>query len=242
VREKDALIYALDADGMDEARAWVMRLSESVGIFKIGLQLFLREGPAVVDMVHQAGNRVFLDLKFHDIPHTVSKAVAETVRMGVFMTNVHASGGKAMMEAAAKSAKEEAEGLGREPPLVLGVTVLTSMDEEALSETGMKGPPDQAVTRLAALADQSGLAGVVASPLEASSIRKAHGKNFIIVCPGVRPEGLDKEDQRRTATPAKAMAAGADCLVVGRPIRDAEDPPAAAADILRQISRAKKER
>lgn len=231
-RDKDVLIYALDAGSLKEAREWVERLKDSVGIFKIGFQLFLREGPAAVDMVHEAGGKCFLDLKLHDIPHTVKKASMEAARMGVCMFNVHASGGSSMMKSAAEGAYEEASRRGLEPPTVIAVTVLTSLGEGALKEIGFSGPPDEVVLHLSALASASGLSGVVASAREAEELRSRMGKDFRIVCPGVRPAGSDKDDQTRTTTPAEAIVAGADHIVVGRPIREAKDPEDAAARIL----------
>jgi orotidine-5'-phosphate decarboxylase len=234
INQRDILIYALDAEGMADAREQVKQLQGVVRVFKIGFQLFLREGPRVVEMVHEAGAKVFLDLKFHDIPSTVEKAAREAVRMGVFMFNVHASGGKAMMKAAVKGAGEEAAVTGAPVPQVLGVTVLTSLDQAAVKEIGFrKGPAGQAEA-LAALAAKSGLSGVVASPREAAAIKKRGGKNFLVVCPGIRPAGAERGDQSRIETPAAAVRAGADCLVVGRPIRDAKDPAAAARAIVEE--------
>lgn len=227
---KDRLIYALDADDLGRAREWVARLRDWVGIFKIGFQLFLREGPGAVEMVHEEGCRVFLDLKFHDIPHTVAKAASEAAGMGVYMFNVHAAGGRAMMEAA-----KDAAGSGEGSPLVLGVTMLTSLDGKAAEDVGFCAEPAEMVTRLCDLARTAGLAGVVASPLEAAAIREKHGPGFRIVCPGVRPAGSDRGDQARVATPEAAIRAGADHLVVGRPIRDAKDPEEAARAVLDQI-------
>jgi orotidine-5'-phosphate decarboxylase len=240
--QENPLIYALDADGLDEAREWVKRLHESVGVFKIGFQLFLRVGPAAVEMVQEAGSRVFLDLKFHDIPSTVEKAAREAARMGVFMFNVHAGGGAAMMKAAVKGAKEEAAKTGAAVPHVLGVTVLTSLDNAALKEIGFRKGPAKQVEALAALAVSAGLAGVVASPKEAAAVKKIGGKNFLVVCPGIRPAGSEKGDQARIETPAAAIRSGADFLVVGRPIRDAKDPAAAARAILEQALGAREPR
>jgi orotidine-5'-phosphate decarboxylase len=222
------LIYALDADGIDAAGKWVERLKDHVGVFKIGFQLFLREGQKVIEMVNEKGCKVFLDLKFHDIPHTVEKASREATRMGVFMFNVHASGGKAMMEAAARGAEAEAAGTGIEKPRVLGVTVLTSLDKKAVEQVGFSRGPEQQVELLAGLAKESGLDGVVASPMEAKKIKEVCGPDFLVVCPGIRPSGADAGDQARVATPAGAIRSGADYIVVGRPIREAEDPVAAA--------------
>lgn len=236
---KNPLIYALDADGLGEAKEWVERLSPVVGVFKIGFQLFLREGPGVVETIREMGAEVFLDLKFHDIPYTVHKAACEAAKMGVFMFNVHASGGEAMMKAAAKGARDEARALGINPPLVLGVTILTSMDAGEVGKVGFRMGPENQVIRLARLAKKSGLGGVVASPREAKRIRKEAGKNFTIVCPGIRPRGSKKADQARVATPAGAIAAGADYIVVGRPIREAKDPARAAQAILDEALRTK---
>jgi orotidine-5'-phosphate decarboxylase len=226
------LIYALDADGLAEARAWVVRLREAVGGFKIGLQLFLREGPAAVEMVRAEGGRVFLDLKLHDIPHTVEEAAREAVRLGAAMLTVHAGGGRAMMMAAAGGAAEEAARRGGPAPLVLGVTVLTSLDAAAVREIGFAGDPKEIVLRLAGLARSSGLGGVVASAAEAAAVRARMGPDFKIVCPGIRAAGAAAGDQARVGAPAEAVAAGADYLVVGRPIREAADPLAAARAIL----------
>ena len=231
-KDKNVLIYALDADGLAEAKDWVRRLAGVAGIFKIGFQLFLREGPQAAQMVHHEGAKVFLDLKFHDIPHTVSLAAAEAVKMGAFMFNVHAGGGRAMMAAAREGAERACERLKAPMPLILGVTVLTSLDEKAVKEIGFPQKPADLVLRLAGMAQAAGLSGVVASAEEAARIRKECGPDFVIVCPGVRPAGEAKRDQARVATPGAAIKAGADYLVVGRPIREAKDPVAAAQAIL----------
>ena len=240
IEQRDVLIYALDADGLAEAREWIIRLRPAVGVFKIGFQLFLREGPKAVALAHKLGVKVFLDLKFHDIPHTVEQAAREAARLGVFMFNVHAAGGSQMMEAAARGARQEAEKLGGEAPRVLGVTVLTSMDQATVKQVGVRRGPEKQVDLLAALAKQSGLSGVVASPREAKRIRAKLGKDFLIVCPGIRPAGADKGDQARISTPGAAIQAGADYIVVGRPIRDAKDPEAAARAIVEEARGAKK--
>ncbi len=229
---KDMLIFPLDVDGLDEARDWVKELKDHVGAFKIGFELFLREGPRAVEMVREEGRRVFLDLKFHDIPNTVARASAQAVKMGVFMFNVHASGGTEMMKAAARAASEEAAGAGVETPLLIAVTVLTSLDGEALKKAGFIDAPEKQVERLCLLARDSGLAGVVSSAREATRIRELAGPEFKIVCPGVRPAGAEAGDQKRVATPREAAAAGADFLVIGRPIREARDPREAARRIL----------
>lgn len=235
---RERLVYALDAEGLGEARRWVETLRASVGVFKIGYQLFYREGPAAVKLVHELGARVFLDLKLHDIPYTVGKAAAELTRLGVFMFNVHAGGGRAMMTAAVDGSRAAAEEAGLAPPRVLGVTVLTSLDDRSLRELGFKEGAEDSALRLAGLARESGLSGVVASPREAKKIRELCGPNFIILCPGVRPAGSDRGDQARVATPGEAIKAGADYLVMGRHLREAADPESAAQKVLAEIAEA----
>ena len=183
------------------------------------------------------GIKVFLDLKFHDIPNTVRAATREATRMGVSMLNVHASGGRAMMAAAAESAREASSALRMSRPLVLGVTVLTSLASEDLKEIGIGGGPEDAVGRLARLAQSAGLDGVVASPREIAAIRRACGPHFVIVTPGIRPATAEVNDQARIATPASAVQAGADFLVVGRPITAALDPAAAAEAIVAEMEK-----
>ena len=233
-KAKNQLIYALEAPGLNAAEEWVDRLADLVGLFKIGKQLFVREGPASVRLVHEHLARVFLDLKFHDIPHTVSEAAGEAARLGVAMFNVHASGGKAMMEAARQGAERVAGEQGRERPIILGVTVLTSLSDQDLAELGMGQVRDQ-VLRLASLSQKSGLDGVVASPLEVADIRRECGPDFVIVVPGIRPARAKAGDQKRVMTPAEAIQAGADYLVVGRPIRDAQNPRAQVQAILDEM-------
>jgi orotidine-5'-phosphate decarboxylase len=228
---KHKLIVALDVPTLDAAQKLVKTLSPAVSHFKIGKELFTSEGPAVVRMVHDHGAKVFLDLKFHDIPNTVAGAIRAAAKLGVWMVNVHAVGGSAMMEAAAKAAAESPV-----PPIVIGVTVLTSMNEEGLKEVGVAQAVGEQVVRLARLAKTSGLSGVVASAQEATTLRRAFGKDFLIVTPGVRPAGADLGDQKRVLTPKAAIAAGADCLVVGRPITESPDPKAAAEAILKEMS------
>lgn len=234
---RNRLIYSLDARGLNEAEAWVDRLSDLVGRFKIGKQLFVREGPAAVRTVQSRGGKVFLDLKFHDIPFTVEAASQEAARQGVDMFNVHALGGKAMLEAARRGVDRVAEELGRAGPKVLAVTVLTSMSDAELAEVGL-GPVTEQVLRLSVLAQAAGLDGVVASSQEAAAIRRECGPDFLIVVPGIRLKGVAADDQKRVLTPAEAIRAGADYLVVGRPIREAKDPRAAAKEILEQMAAA----
>ena len=234
VDPRDHLIVALDAPSLDEARAVADRLSETVRWFKVGSALFTAAGPAAVTaLVPHA--RVFLDLKFHDIPATVAGAVAAATRLGVDICNVHAAGGSAMLRAAREAAEGTAAALGRRPPAVIGVTLLTSVDAGTMVEAGLAGAPAEASLRLAGLAHAAGLHGVVASPLDARAIRAACGPGFLIVCPGIRPAGVDAGDQRRVLAPRDAIASGADMLVVGRPITQAPDPRRAAEEVLRQM-------
>ena len=227
----DRIIVPLDVPSLDAARALLARLGDSVESVKIGKELFTAAGPAAVELAHDCGKRVFLDLKFHDIPNTAAGAVRSAAALGVWMLNVHASGGRAMLEAS----REALEGFNPRP-LLVAVTVLTSLDGAQWSE--MYGPSDLAelTGRLARLARGCGLDGAVASPRELSSVREALGPSGLIVTPGVRPAGSAAHDQRRSATPAEAVAGGADYLVIGRPITQSADPAAAAEEIARSLA------
>ena len=237
------ILVALDVDSGAAAIALADMLRVSVAGFKIGKQLFTAEGPSMVRTLAERGDRVFLDLKFHDIPNTVAGAVASAVATGAWMVNVHASGGRRMMEAAAQAATTAADRLGRPRPLVIAVTVLTSLDQAGLHEVGVTRPMIEQVVSLARLAQESGLDGVVASPQEIAAIRAACGPEFQIVTPGIRPTdpqrtspatpsaGSAGDDQARTMGPAEAVERGASYLVIGRPITAAPDPAAAAERI-----------
>ena len=233
----DELLVALDLDTADEAGRMAGRLRGAVGGFKVNVHLFTAEGPPLVRGLVERGDRVFLDLKFHDIPNTVAAAVRAAARLGVWMLNVHAAGGRAMLQAARTVARQAAEE-GARAPLVIAVTVLTSVDQPALAETGVLDTVDAQVERLALLAQDAGLDGVVASPLEASRLRERCGPDFLIVTPGIRAAAVEGDDQARTHTAAAAVRAGANYVVVGRPILRAPDPAAAAraiADSLRNV-------
>jgi len=233
---RNPLIVALDVPDADRALALAARLAPVVGAVKVGLELFTAAGPDIVRRLRAAGAAVFLDLKLHDIPHTVARAVEAAVRWDVQMLTVHTSGGRAMLAAAEQAARAEAQRRGQAPPLVLGVTVLTSLDEAALAEVGVAAGPAAQVERLARLAVSAGLRGLVCSPLELPALRAALPREIQLVTPGIRPPGTDAGDQKRTLGPREALAAGADWLVVGRPILAAPDPRAAAEQILAALA------
>ena len=232
------VLVALDVPSAAAGLALAETLRGEVGGFKIGSQLFTAAGPHVARSLVERGDRVFLDLKFHDIPNTVAGAVRSAAELGVWMVNVHASGGRPMMEAARQAADQAARAGTR--PLVIAVTVLTSLDAGTLQSIGIETPPIDQVIRLAELAKASGLDGVVASPQETEAIRRACGRDFVIVTPGIRGGSAEavKDDQRRTLTPAQAVTAGSSYLVVGRPITAAEDPRQAARAITEETERA----
>ena len=234
---RERLIVALDVPSARQASLLVERLAGQVGMFKVGSRLFTAAGPDFVRALVARGEKVFLDLKYHDIPTTVAEAVSEACRLGVHLVDVHALGGRAMLQAAAGALAAKSTGQSGQTRL-LAITVLTSHDEGTLEELGLRSPLPDAVRRLASLARAAGAHGVVASPLEVGLIREACGSGFLIVTPGIRPAGADVADQARAATPGSAIRAGADYLVVGRPITGATDPSAAAAAIVREMASA----
>jgi len=232
---RDRLIVALDVPGLADAEALLERLAGIVSIFKVGSQLFTGAGPAAVDVVRKRDARVFLDLKYHDIPAVVGGAVREAARLGVALLTVHGSGGRAMLEAAT----EAASGAGRDRPRVLAVTVLTSLDRATLQrDLQVPVAVEGHVLHLAGLARAAGCDGAVASPREARRLRATMGPGWLIVTPGVRPAAAAADDQARVATPAAAYRAGADYVVVGRPIVGAPNPAAAAQAVVDELSRA----
>jgi orotidine-5'-phosphate decarboxylase len=236
---KERLLVALDVETMEAADTLLARLTGVVTGCKIGSQLYTAAGPVAVERAHKRGLRVFLDLKFHDIPNTVAGAVHEATRLGVFMLNVHASGGAAMMRATADAATAAAREFNVTRPLCLAVTVLTSLDRAALQrDLGVARSVEHHVLHLAEAAAAAGIDGCIASPLEIAVLRMSLPRSFVIVAPGIRPAGSDVHDQARTATPMAALRAGADYLVVGRAVTAARDPAAAAASILQEMAQA----
>jgi orotidine-5'-phosphate decarboxylase len=227
---KDRIIVALDQEDLAAAQRLVKSLSGLISFFKVGSELFSAAGPDAVRMVRDGGAEVFLDLKYHDIPNTVSRAVRSAAGLGVSLVNVHTLGGVQMMRAAADSAREI------DPHTrVIGVTVLTSMDATDLLRVGIDDAPEEAVVRLGRLAREAGLAGVVSSAREVTRLREEFGPGFILITPGIRPAGADSGDQKRIVTPREAFETGADYIVVGRPIAAAPDPRAAAESIIEEI-------
>ena len=233
---KDKIIFALDVEHFTEAQRWVKLLKDHVGIFKVGKQLFTHAGPKVIHMILQKGQKVFLDLKYHDIPNTVAKAGEEATKLNVSMFNLHALGGFEMMKKTVDLSRATAKSLGVTKPLILAVTILTSMDENALKEVGVQGSIQEEVGRLASLASKAGVDGVIASPQEIGIIRERCGEKFVIVTPGIRAPSDKKDDQKRTLTPREAVSAGANYLVIGRPIKEAKDPIEAVQKIIEDIS------
>ena len=227
---RDRIIVPLDVASLDEARKLIDTLSGVVGYFKIGSELFTAAGPDAVRAVRNAGCRIFLDLKYYDIPNTVAGAVRSAVSLSVDMLNMHILGGRVMMEGAVRAARESAS-----PPILLGVTVLTSYDDIQWRETGFSQNVDDAVPEMALRAKDSGLDGVVCSPLEVQALRRRLGDGFVLVTPGVRPSWAKAQDQRRIMTPKEAVAAGSDYLVIGRPITADPDPREAARRVIEEL-------
>jgi orotidine-5'-phosphate decarboxylase len=238
-RAAPAVIAALDVEERERALALVRELAPAISWFKIGSRLFTAEGPAIVEEARTLGASVFLDLKFHDIPQTVAGSVRAASALGVSMMTIHASGGVEMMRAAARAAAEESARLGVPRPLVVGVTMLTSLSAEDLARLfGTAGSARDQVLRLAALAGEAGIDGIVASVEEAQAVKSMLGDSFVVVTPGIRPAGAEAGDQKRIATPRAAWEAGSDFLVVGRPIIAAPSPVEAARAILRELTEA----
>ena len=229
------LIVALDVRSLEEAKKLVETLGETVNFYKVGMELFYRVGSSVLRYLTAQGKEVFLDLKLHDIPNTVAEGLCSLMDEKVSLLNIHASGGYMMMKTAAKRLKEEATRRGISAPRIIAVTVLTSLGEAEWREMGQTEPIAEKVVRLAKLAQRAGLDGVVASPQEAAAIRCACGNDFIIVTPGIRPLEATPDDQSRVASPAEALRNGATHLVVGRPVRTADNPRAAAQAILEEM-------
>jgi len=232
---RNPIIAALDVPDLEVAVRLLEQLAPVVGAFKVGKELFVSAGPEIVRRIRTTGAAVFLDLKFHDIPNTVARAVAAAVRLDVQMLTVHTSGGRAMLEAAEKSARESAVKLGRSAPLVLGVTVLTSLDSNELAEVGVEPNVGRQVERLATLAVKAGLRGLVCSPLEITALRQMLPSEIQLVTPGIRAADAKADDQKRTMSAPEAITAGATWLVVGRPLCAASDPRAAAERMLASL-------
>lgn len=233
---RERLIVALDVSTASDAHRIVGELPDAVGMFKVGLQLFSAAGPDIVNDLVRGGEKIFLDLKFHDIPNTVAGAAVEATRLGVSMFNVHASGGHEMMTRTLAAVSEAVTKEGLLKPKVIAVTVLTSSDDSTLKEIGVSARSLDQVKRLALLTEGAGLDGVVASPLEVELLRQAVKRDFLLVTPGIRPSGSDLNDQKRTMTPKEAMANGSDYLVVGRPITAARNPRLAAEKIITEMA------
>jgi len=236
IKTDPRLIVALDVDSYRHAVRLVKSLSPYVKVFKIGSILFTICGPKIINYIHKCGGKVFLDLKYHDIPNTVAMAAVEATKLGVYILNVHALAGKAAMEATVKAVEEEAHKRNIFKPIVIAVTVLTSLHDGDLAEVGIQGNVQDLVLKLAGLAKSSRMDGVVASPHELPMLKKQFGENFVVVTPGIRPEwDQNKGDQKRVMTPREAVTAGADFIVIGRPIIAAKKPVKAVQKILEEI-------
>jgi orotidine-5'-phosphate decarboxylase len=237
---RERLILALDVEDLDRVKAALKLLSGAVGMFKVGKQLFTHAGPQAVKLIQEMGGEVFLDLKFHDIPTTVAKAAIEATRLGVKMFNVHASGSLAMMRQTAREVNRVCRQESLRKPIMLAVTVLTSLNESDLKKVGVTGEVADQVVRLALLSQKAGMDGVVAAPNEVSEIRAACGRRFVIVTPGIRLQKSKRDDQKRVMTPADAVRAGVDYIVVGRPIMEAADPVSVAREIIAEMEQSAK--
>ena len=232
---RERLIVALDVDDLEQAKELVRLLAAEVGMFKVGKQLFTHAGPQAVRLIQDLGGEIFLDLKFHDIPNTVAKAAIEATRLGVKMFNVHASGSLEMMRTTVKEVERVSRQQKLRRPIMLAVTVLTSLDQEDLQRVGVAHKVADQVVRLALLTKEAGMDGVVASPHEVADIRAACGRQFVIVTPGIRPAEANRDDQQRVTTPGEAVRAGVDYIVVGRPILEAKEPVDAARAIVAEM-------
>jgi orotidine-5'-phosphate decarboxylase len=233
---RERLIVALDVDTLEQAKRLVQLLVGEVGMFKVGKQIFTHAGPQAVQLIQQLGGEIFLDLKFHDIPNTVAKAAIAATRLGVKMFNVHASGSLEMMRMTVKEVERVCRQEKLRRPIMLAVTVLTSLNQDDLQRVGVEHKVADQVVRLALLTKEAGMDGVVASPHEVFDIRATCGRSFIIVTPGIRPAEAGRNDQRRVMTPADAVRAGVDYIVVGRPIIEAADPVGAARAIVAEMA------
>ncbi len=232
----DKLIFALDAASFEEAVSWIELLSDHVGMFKVGKELFTSAGPKIIEYIKQRNQRVFLDLKFHDIPNTVARAAESAFRLGVDMFNVHASGGTKMIQETVKAVESIAAKNNQNKPVVLAVTVLTSLNNDDIREIGFEKTTNDLVLHLAKLAKKAGAGGVVASPQDIVALRAGLGDDFILVTPGIRSSGeAVNDDQKRTLSAEEAIKLGADYIVVGRPIRKAADPLIACSNIVQEI-------
>ena len=231
----DRIIAALDVHSLDDMKRLVETLGDRISFYKVGMELFYSAGPDTVRYLKEQGKHVFLDLKLHDIPNTVAQSVRSLTRLGVDLMTLHGTGGRAMMEAAAEAAQEEAAKLQIARPRLLAVTILTSIDETGWKEVGGTSSIAEEVRRLAALAREAGIDGTVSSPYEAKEIREMNGPDFLIVTPGIRPSFAVANDQKRFTTPSQALRDGASHLVIGRPITKAADPASAADKILEEI-------
>ena len=234
---REMLIFALDiGKGIEEAMTWVKRLRDHLEIFKVGKESYTRYGPCIVQKIRESGKKVFLDLKFHDIPNTVARAAVGAFEQGVYMFNVHALGGREMMEKTVAAVSRTAQETALPPPITLAVTVLTSLNDHDLKQLGFNCSASKLTLRLARLAKNSGISGVVASAHDIANIRRACGNDFIIVTPGIREAMSANDDQKRISTVRDAIKAGADYIVVGRPIREARDPVQRVEEIVSEIT------